>query len=311
MPNRLNYSGVIEPSPLAGLPRAVSRLLLTLFAAQLILVVVTSLPPSSRLVGVAWPDGALLVLASASTIASLTRHLPGQNVILAAVLIGAIGGGLHALGALTGVPFGPFQFTGGAGRELIPGLPWSLPFLWLVLVVNSRGVARLILRPWRASRDYGFWLIGLTALLCAATGLALEPYVTRVKRVWEWTPTRLPLDWYGAPLTNFLSWGVGTLLIMAIVAPVLINKRPAKMPADFHPLILWGGLMLVFVAGASSRGLWPAAALAAVEVAGVAALAVRGARRGDSVQTGAGGSAWRVSLSRATRGPSISSTRKR
>jgi len=69
----------------------------------------------------------------------------------------------------------------------------------VVTILNSRGVARLILRPWRKTRRYGFWLIGLTAALALVFDLGLEPFATRVKSYWLWSPTKLGLSWYGAP----------------------------------------------------------------------------------------------------------------
>src|SRR5438552_9547966 len=58
-----------------------------------------------------WPDGLLVVLATAATLGSLARRLPAQNVLLAAVIIAIIGGGLETLGALTGIPFGPYTYS--------------------------------------------------------------------------------------------------------------------------------------------------------------------------------------------------------
>src|SRR5882724_2473009 len=92
---------------------------------------------------------ALLLLATASTIFALERQLPLQNVLLAASVIAIVGGGISALGAISGVPFGAFTFGAAAGPEIFNTLPWAMPLLWIVAVLNSRGVARLILRPWR------------------------------------------------------------------------------------------------------------------------------------------------------------------
>lgn len=225
-----------------------------------------------------WPEAGLLLLAAASTLAALTRHLPLQNVVAAALLIAFAGGAVTWLDLKTGIPFGPLTPM-AAKPKLFGTVPWMSPVLWIVAVLNSRGTARLILRPWRKTGSYGFQLLGLTATLTALFDLALEPFATKVKHYWSWAPTKFPVSWHGAPLTDFFGWAVTTALMLAFVTPLLINKQPLpKNPPDFHPLGLWLGGILLLGAGCASLGLWSAATLDAFLGAGVAAMAVRGAR---------------------------------
>jgi len=225
-----------------------------------------------------WPEALLILLAAAGTITALARQLPLQNVLLAASGIALIGGAASALGAATGIPFGPFQFGAAMGPRLFKTLPWAMPLLWVVAVLNSRGVARLILRPWRKIRSYGFWLIGLTAALTTLFDLALDPFASRVKHCWLWMPTKFPLTWQGAPLVNFSSWAAVTLLILAFATPALINKNPVRRPPDFHPLAVWLGAILLFGVASALRGLWPAATLDGVIAILAATFALRGGR---------------------------------
>jgi uncharacterized membrane protein len=227
-----------------------------------------------------WPEAALVFLAAFSTVASLARQLPLQNVLLAALAIALIGGGVSALGAATGIPFGLFTFGDAAGPQLFKTLPWAMPFLWVVIVLNSRGVARLILRPWRKIKNYGFWLIGLTAVLTMLFDLALDPFASRVKHYWLWMPAPFSVTWQGASPVNFFGWTVGTLLMLAFVTPALINKHPVpKRPPDFHPLTVWLGGVLLFGTACAVRGLWPA--VATDTAIGIVAIifAIRVARR--------------------------------
>src|SRR4051812_24093479 len=60
-------------------------------------------------------DAILLLLALASTLVSLSGQLPAQNVLLATVIIALFGGGIHALGAFTGIPFGPVHYLHESG----------------------------------------------------------------------------------------------------------------------------------------------------------------------------------------------------
>ncbi len=226
-----------------------------------------------------WPEALLLLLATAGTLATFTRHLPAQNVLLGAIAIALIGSVAHILGATSGIPFGPFMFGPDAGQKFFNTLPWTLPFLWVVAVLNSRGVARLVLRPWRKIRTYGFWLIGLTALFTMLFDCALEPFAARTKHYWIWTTTGYSLTPQGAPLSVSVGWFVVTLLILAFATPAMINKQLSKRSApDFHPLAVWLGLILLFATGTAMHGLWLAVATDVIVFATVTVFAIRGAR---------------------------------
>jgi uncharacterized membrane protein len=254
------------------------RLLIVLLAAVLVLVLVTDILQLHVPGKPGWPEALLLLLATAGTLTALARQLPLQNVLLAAFVIALMGGAAHALGVTMGIPFGPFLFSADAGPRLFKTLPWALPLIWVVVILNSRGVARLILRPWRKNRSYGFWLIGLTALLTAGFDLALDPYAARVEHYWFWLPTKFPVTWQGAPLVNFLSWATVALLMLAFVTPALINKNPVRRPPDFHPLAVWLGAILWFGMVAARHEMWLAAGIDGIMAVLVATFAIRGGR---------------------------------
>jgi uncharacterized membrane protein len=226
-----------------------------------------------------WPEAWLLLLATVSTLIALTRQLPSQNVLLAAFIIVFIGGMAHTVGVKSGIPFGPFMFGPEIGQKLFDTLPWAIPLLWVVAVLNSRGVARLILRPWRKMRTYGFWLIGLTALFTMLFDCALEPFAAHLKHYWIWTTTGYSLTPQGGPISNSVGWFIITLLILAFATPLLINKQLSKRSApDFHPLAVWLGGILLFAIVAALNGLWAATAADAAIGIVTAVFAVRSGR---------------------------------
>ncbi len=223
-------------------------------------------------------DASLLVLAAAGTLVALSRHLPWQNILLASFIIALAAGAVTSLNLATGIPFGQFVPSEKFGPILHKIFPITMPLLWIVVILNSRGVARLILRPWRKTHAYGFRLIGLAAVLTMLFDLALDPFANKVKHFWYWEPVKLPLTWQNAPVVNFLGWLVVAVVILAFITPVLINKSPApRQPPDLHPLGMWLGGILLFINGLALAGLWPAVALNVIIALAVPIFAIRGA----------------------------------
>ena len=263
----------------SALAPRVRRVLFGLFLLQFALVWTRLWLPWPLLGDARWPDGLLVVLTTATVLGSLTAQLPGQNVMLASLIIAFIAGAVQTLGALTAIPFGPYVYTDRIGQQLFHPLPWAVPLVWIAFMLASRGVARLMLRPWRKTQNYGFRFIGFTALLVVLLDVGLEPFATRVKHYWFWHPTKLNLDWYGAPATNFLGWAVTALLILAFATPALIVKKPMPQPPpDYAPLTVWLLLNLLFATGAAVHHLWPALGLISLISLVVTVFAVRGAR---------------------------------
>ena len=227
-----------------------------------------------------WPESLLIITLTLTTLTSLARQLPGQNALLAATIIGVIGAIAHGVGAATAIPFGPFAYTDDSGPRLFNTLSWSVPALWIIIVLNSRGVARLILRPWRKLKNYGFWLIGITTVLVLLFDLAMEPFAARAYHYWLWLPTTFPVTWYGMPLTNSLGWLVTTLLLLVLATPPLISKqsRSRKTQPAFQPLVVWLLGLTLFATGAITHQLWLAAGFCVVTGIAATIFALRGAR---------------------------------
>lgn len=227
-----------------------------------------------------WPIALLVIAAAAATLTAMSRQLAGQNVILAATIIAVAGGVAHAVGAITGIPFGPFAYSSSAGPMFFDTLAWPIPAIWIIVVLNARGVTRLILKPWRKLKNYGFFVIGVAAVLVVLFDLALEPFATRVNGYWVWLPTKFPWTWNGMPLINSLGWALVAILTLAFATPSLINKhsRSRKLPPDFHPLIVWVLLLALFGTGAALNQLWSSLALCIGTALVSILFAIRGAK---------------------------------
>lgn len=225
-----------------------------------------------------WAEGLLLLSAAASTLLTLARRLPAQNVVAAAVLIAAMAGVVGTVAAGSGIPFGARVYSELLGDKFFDLLPWTVPLLWVVVLVNARGVARLIMRPWRKTNYYGYWVIGLACGLAVLLDLGLEPFAVHARGYWIWQTPGAVLDWYTAPWVNFLGWFVTALFILAFSTPWLINKNPVKQPMDYQPLILWLLVNAWLLTGNALHARWLAVAVGLAGNAAATFFAIRGAR---------------------------------
>jgi uncharacterized membrane protein len=226
-------------------------------------------------------DGVTIALAAVASVAALSRQLPLQNVLSAAFIAMLIGGIAHGASSNSNlsIPFGPIEFNPAVGAKIFNFVPWTIPLLWVIAIFNARGVARLILRPWRKVKNYGFRLVGLTTLLVVAFDVALEPFAYHVKHFWFWQPTRLSVTWQGATLLNFAGWAVVTLLILTFTTPLFIRKQPGSSRASrFHSLTIWLGALLLFATDSAGAGFWWPAGVDAAIAAVTTAFAIRGAK---------------------------------
>ncbi len=255
------------------------RLRLGIFSAFLLCagiwlaVLCRGLPPQG------WLDALLLLLALAATVAGLTRDLPLQNALMAIALAAFVSGIIQIVNAKTGIPFGALSYTESSGARIFGLVPWPVPLLCAVAVLNSRGAARLILRRWPNLPSRGLWTIGLASLLAVATDLSLEPFAVEVRRFWSWRTTPKQFAWHTVPWPNYLAGLIVTFLILVLAAPWLIDKRPVKNPPpNPYPFWLWLAVNLLLAVANASHGLWDSAAFGFLSSLAVGILAWRSAR---------------------------------
>jgi uncharacterized membrane protein len=262
-------------SPAAGRwHKPVFIVFLVVWAVNWVLLLLrVELPAEGR-----WLEALLPVLAAATSLLALGRRLPFQNVFVAAVVIVGLSTAIVAVGALSGVPFGPVVYSDDFAERLFAVVPWPMPLVWVALVINGRGVARLIMRPWRKTNFYGYWVIGLACLLAVVFDLGLEPFAVQVKGWWIWLSGKSVLSWHTAPWVNCLGWFITALAILSLSIPWLINKQPVKQPIDYHPLVVWLLLNLWVATGNAVAHLWLAVGVSLVGNMVTAIYAVRGAR---------------------------------
>ncbi|HMJ64275.1 MAG TPA: hypothetical protein VK615_02900 [Candidatus Binatia bacterium] len=92
--------------------------------------------------------GMLLMVALLSTLATLGRQLPFQNVVFIALIVG----------------FAAAVWTMALERWF----DWRVALLWTVIILNSRGAAQFLMRRYRNTRFYGWAIFGIGAVIPAA-----------------------------------------------------------------------------------------------------------------------------------------------
>jgi len=89
---------------------------------------------------------------------------------------------------------------------------WTTPLLWLVALVNSRGIARLLLRG-VPKTNYGLWLIGVSSLLAASLNFAT-----------------------GTTGRTFVLQFALAAIALIVSTPWLIDKRNVPSAQSYQPL---------------------------------------------------------------------------
>jgi hypothetical protein len=207
--------------------------------------------PHPPLGNCSWPEGLLLLLAAAGTLAAHAREAPGQNVVLASVIILSLAGLVLVVGARVGLPLGPITGPARSASDLLAWLPWAA-VLWFLALLSSRGVARLILRSRRACFTYGFQVIGLTILLFLLFNLASRALTLRLDHAWLWQGGHAQSNRRGMPWMSLAIQAVAALVILALATPSLIDKKPSVRPPGRFPLMVWALANLLFATAAVS-----------------------------------------------------------
>ena len=208
----------------------------------------------------------LVFCAAALADAGRVHGLRGAAVLLAV----AGGGGLlvEAAGVHTGIPFGPYTYTGDLGAEVL-GVPVVVPLAWAMMawpaLVVGRTLARRPVAVDRAVRRRpvgGHDLTGLsrsrTALVggvaLAAWDLFLDPQMVDAGH-WTWAhpDPGLPLV-PGVPLTNYGGWLVVSVVMVGVLDRLLPPHSGPSGPAAALYLWTYGSSVLAHVVFFSRPG---------------------------------------------------------
>ena len=208
-----------------------------------------------------WVEGVIAAGVLAAVLSSMNRRVPWQNLAGAGAWVAAGTAGILALTGRPGAVFGDLGFGARAG------LSWQGVVAGMLLVFGGRETARVVVRPLRGGPNCGLWLMGTGAVLAAAMGLALAPYVVAGPpggSGWRAGPA---IPWGVVP-----GWFAGALGLQVLAGSWLLKLKPVASSDDTTVPALWLGALGYLALGCAARGLEQGmyAGAGAALVAGVA-----------------------------------------
>lgn len=175
----------------------------------------------------------ITVAACALVLACVLRIHGVRGTMAFIALVIAIPFGSEFVGVLTGVPYGPYVYTGALGPWLFGLVPVFILIAWinityLVLFSTTLALGRSRL-----------WLALLDGALAASWDAMVDPLAVRAG-YWAWLS---PGGLYGVPLTNFLGWfAVVSLFSFAIrllwSRGVAVPRPTTRVTALLVPVLL-------------------------------------------------------------------------
>lgn len=151
-----------------------------------------------------WVTAVAATVIALVMLVRLMRPLPFQNLLLIVVVL--------MLGEWL-VEF----YVIKVGRIFVPDPRWKYylgaMWLWTAILLTARRIAKFIARPWRKEKVHWIWIIVLSAAGSMAFQFfwpLLDPEFTSRDRLLAMVGVR----------------GLGTLVLLAVLSPWFIRKRP-------------------------------------------------------------------------------------
>lgn len=186
----------------------------------------------------------LIVIAAVVSLAICLRRLPAQNVFALTLIILLVSAGLEYMSVRTGFPFGQKLYHHAFAGNVFRHLPWPVPLIWLIILLNGRAVADLVLRSYRETKNYGYWLFALSSVLSAFLLFNFDWHMMVIRH--DWVPYMERASMARHNNLRFLTIPV----LLLLVTIWLINKKPERPRLDLYPALLWMLLHLYFAVAA-------------------------------------------------------------
>ena len=203
---------------------------LLLFLSGLFVHVVPKTPFDSTI------SAAVIVLLALPSYLALTRSEGMARGLALIAGLSVLSMTVEAIGVLTGVPYGWFQYSGSIGTAVIGPVPWTVGFAYVPLLLGACALAR------RFAACRSFWVqVVLSAVLLVAADLVLDPGAALLG-YWIWTDPGL---YYGIPASNFVGWLLTGAVYSAITLSFVRGGLPMGVTSSFVLILaFWTGVSL-------------------------------------------------------------------
>jgi uncharacterized membrane protein len=179
---------------------------------------------------------ALILFSGLTTFLLLKRDVSYKTAILITATLLVFSFVIQWIALKTDYPFGSFMYTENLSSQIFDLIPWAVPILWFVMIVNAYVIASVLFTRKIGERiDSQTLIVAVTALVVTLMDLNLEPVAVNVKQFWFW----LERDWayYGIPRINFFGWLCISLLLSALLI-LWFSPHKFKISTAWYSLLV-------------------------------------------------------------------------
>lgn len=178
----------------------------------------------------------IIVLLAIPSYVAVVRSEGALRGLVLILVLSALSMSVEAIGVLTGVPYGRFQYSGAIGTAVIGPVPWTVGFAYVPLLLGGCALAR----HYAAGRSFQVQVVLSTVLLVGAD-LVLDPGAA-VLGYWIWAEQGL---YYGIPASNFAGWFLTGAVYSAITIWFARGGLPMGVASSFVLILaFWTGVSL-------------------------------------------------------------------
>lgn len=160
-------------------------------------------------------------------------------------------------GTTTGLPFGPYTYTGLLGYKILGHVPVVIPLSWWLMTLPAYAVS---FRAFPNPSDV-FYRILFSSFVLMIWDLSLDPAMSFVTPYWTWGEVG---PYYGMPMLNLFGWYLTGLVLSSVLAGLRSEKWLTKVPLMGMVLLYAANVVLPLgmcvVAGLWNAVLWTAIA---------------------------------------------------
>lgn len=146
--------------------------------------------------------------------------------------------GFYLMNYLTGYPFGELMVSLPFKATMISSFHWSLPFWWIILLINAYIIVSVILVHEQKEfvQENRFLIALLTGVIIAMVHATWEPIAVNHRAYWFWLDR--DRGYYGTPRLNLVGWHVVGVLLSFLIAK-------SMSPAIWKTSNAWKSLALL------------------------------------------------------------------